>query len=940
MIQFQFFIRFRAQLRRTKPRLIETLEAAVTNAVNAAGGQLESSHKILSASFDERRICFWLDMLIFLERVHKILEKPSAELFGYAVMLGSNIPEKACRKLSSPAQNKKQGNGSGIWCSGDVRDALDFAINFNNFVQQETEDTSVKFWELAGFKALQKKQKEFRHQDKIEQALAREGGKNFLLIGPEFTGKRESIYRRCRGLFGDAPLLSLRFGAGGRGLICFVDAWTQEMRSFIARANSEETIAELDKMHEGLFLERLREEWSPYMIEQGRRFMHCFFTAYLVAAKTHKSRAVIIIENISQADETARRVFKEVYSVLANKSSGSKPQQQLLLLATDSSAEESLRDWAEVFPRVLKLSYKDISGEEKNGLKQDVIPQILWEASYLFYLLNSYFPPHLFPRLLEEEGINRDIYFRALDMLEALGLAACTCGEAAGAAKWDIRLKIPEFKSLAENALGGRRQTIRSLVRNRILAWALSDKLRPCFNLLVILSELGERAGDALILRSLRADIINGTMEGIEAAIKQDYFPLLVGEKNAPVLTYIYKTLKALVWGNSREIQLAFNEPVPPLLFEDSRRCYGSYEALIMTNIAAFHIGCRNTVAASEAARKAMLLGRGMENETIPAHRLFSLVNFSRQRINDALEYISFAMDKCAKTEQDEEIVLTFYYSASINFLYGNLSKAESLSKRAEEYAVGLGQSEWEKRSRFLRARLCFEIGRYGEALEIFESLVSMESGNSAEMNRTVNAWVFRTKNYLGRFSQSNDADLAGHDAALFKIEAAYFTADYKRTVKLAEDFLASPGDITNKDFLFTEQPDWRSGFSQCEYMFQPEKVPGAHFAWIYKTLAECALRPPREEKAEILAGMQRFMREELLPDTDPSDAFYFYAWYTMLLDTGAAQVDMNTVVSMAYKRLQRRAGRIDDFAVKKAFLSIPRHTSTLCLAAREFMLV
>jgi hypothetical protein len=104
--------------------------------------------------------------------------------------------------------------------------------------------------------------------------------------------------------------------------------------------------------------------------------------------------------------------------------------------------------------------------------------------------------------------------------------------------------------------------------------------------------------------------------------------------------------------------------------------------------------------------------------------------------------------------------------------------------------------------------------------------------------------------------------------------------------------------------------------------------------------MAQCALHPPQETKEEILGSMQRFMRDELLPDTDPNDAFYFHAWYCMLRDTGSAQVDMNTVVSMAYKRLQKRAGRIDDMEAKQVFLNQSRWSKTLGLAAREHKII
>ena len=122
--------------------------------------------------------------------------------------------------------------------------------------------------------------------------------------------------------------------------------------------------------------------------------------------------------------------------------------------------------------------------------------------------------------------------------------------------------------------------------------------------------------------------------------------------------------------------------------------------------------------------------------------------------------------------------------------------------------------------------------------------------------------------------------------------------------------------------------------------MLQSERLSGTKLAWVYRAMAQAALHPSQEKKAEILGGMQRFMRDELLPDSDPNDSFYFHAWYCMLQNTKAAQVDMNTVISMAFKRLQRRAGRIDDTATRQAFLTLPRWNNALYQAAREYKLV
>ena len=980
------YIRFRGQLRRTRPELIASLEDAVIEAATAAGAAAESTgeirirHKILTASFDEDRIGFWLDMIIFLDKIHKILKKAEGELYGYTLVLGQDIPETSSQMLCRSLSKKSSPGNTGIWCAGDILKALELYVVF-----RPGDSTSNGAYGTDGYRELREwrsfdnVQRESPYHEKIERILARGAEKNTILLGSEFIGKREGMRRYCAGHLGNIPPLVVCFGAGGRGLVCFADAWTPELRSFVSGAISAEMMKELDTLHSLLFRERLRDEWSPYMVNQGRRFIYSLLSAYIAAAKARLPDGVppggpagaLILENPSLADNDAIVVFKEVYSSLpalpklaGQGSSQDDKRGGLLLLASDEvspgglSAEnpsgEDLKSWGGIFTRILKFSSDEFpvpkktegyGNNPKDGIPEEKIPQDLWELSYNIFLLGRFFPAYLFPQLFEEEGLNRNIYFEAVRMLAALSVLA----------PGDAHPIIPDFVFRAGKALGNRKEKIHSAVRKIILAWAGSGRdfvprVRPCFNLLKILSELGERAEDALVLRSLKADVLNGTWKGIEQALGKKSFVALAGAGNAPVLSYIYRTLKVLVWGDSDEIQRVFQEPVPPLVLDEKKSCYGAYRAQVQTNLAAFYIGVRNTDEASKAVRKAMLLNRDLGENAVPTHRLFSLVNLSKKRIDDALEYISFALEQAERTEQSEELVLTFYFASSINFLYGNLSRAERLAVRAEETASTLGQSGWAMRARFLLGRINFEIGRYDDALEIFESLGNAAGHETAGMTNTVYAWINRAKVFLGQYSPlDNEAVPSGSaggkaggngDWRIFETEAAYLAGDYSRAAALAEDFLSSSREKPGGDFIFTEQPDWRSGFAQCEYMFLPEKVPGTRFVWVYRAMAQCAGREPPEVKAGILGGMQRFIRDELLPDTDPNDAFYYYAWYSMLRDAGADHVDMTTVVSMAFKRLQRRAARIDDVRTKQAFLTMPRWNSTLSLAAREYKLI
>jgi hypothetical protein len=94
------------------------------------------------------------------------------------------------------------------------------------------------------------------------------------------------------------------------------------------------------------------------------------------------------------------------------------------------------------------------------------------------------------------------------------------------------------------------------------------------------------------------------------------------------------------------------------------------------------------------------------------------------------------------------------------------------------------------------------------------------------------------------------------------------------------------------------------------------------------------------EESEEALKEIQRILRYERLCEMDPWDAYYFYAKYRILEQTDASLVDMSTAVSMAFKRLQRRASRIEDIETRRQYLNGSRWNRELSLAAKEFKLI
>jgi tetratricopeptide (TPR) repeat protein len=924
MMQMLFFLRFKTQLRRTRPELVSLLEESVAGAVKKAGGKLTEERRFLAASFDESSLGFWLDMLILVETVMKTMGDASADLYGFALVLRRNTVENSgeriCRILSS-------GNlGGGVWLDGSAKKGLlPYAgIEKPGFLPGTGPGgygrESALFRGFVRVKAVKDisgtEGHTFPLQETILRAFNQGPRRNTVLSGPEFSGKRYGLYGFCREICaspaangGDIPPLSVRFNSGG--LAPLADAWSPRIREFAAGRVPADTLDEIDALGELVFRERLRLELSPYAAGQARRFFRLLLEAYTLAVKKSGGTPVLALENIHRAGETAVRVFLEIYA-------GFPGRQNLLILGTCSgtSAEldNQLKTWGGVFPRAIKLNAEAITFPELPDMSAD-----LWEIAYALSLLGRYFPGALFPRLFEEEGKNPAMLSRALSVLFFLGVVDMP---------EDPRPRIGNFIARTEKIPGDRKEKIRALVRNRLLAWVGSNKLSPCFGLLEALAELGGGADDELILKSIASDLINGTYGSLEEAVSQGRLEKIAGTERNGILIFIIKTLKALNHGDEQMIRAAFQEVPPECGFSPVLK------AQALANLSGFYLGARDVVSAGETVKEGILLSQGKNGAGLAqAYRLFSLVNLSKQRIGETIDYLGFAVDNAEKTGNAHECAVSMYYAAAAHFLFGNIAKALRFTWQAENQAAASGNPEWTDRSRFFRGRLFFEIGRYRDALEIFEGLQKNFSG-PPEKEGLLAAWIYRAKVYFQNPLAPKPRH-GGPDADLFEIEASYLAGNYGKTAELSGTLAGVHHD---EFFLYTEQPDWRSGFAQAELLLFPQGELWERMISVYHSLALCRLSPSGGEDAAH--AMQRIIRDERLSDTDPGDAFYFFAWYRVLEETGAAQVDMNTAVSMAFKRLQRRASRIDEVEIRRDFLSLPRWNGALSLAAKEYKLI
>jgi tetratricopeptide (TPR) repeat protein len=909
MIQMLFSLRFQSQLRRIRPELMASMEGAILRALESSGARVEVDHRCIAAFFQEDTIGFALDILLVIRAVQGAVRRALPELYGHTCVFSRDIGVGLALLNRLPWNSRGDSNedmrASGIWCSRALRDILEpYAV----FDPPPVEGDLAEYGQLRDFKPLARLSIEDSPSPQthpraglIRSLLDEQDARSILLLGPDLGDHREALleYLGVR----DFPPLAFRFGCGGTGLSCLSDALEDPIRDLIPPEKRDF----LDSLGTFLFKERLEDEFTPFAVNRAARFLSALLEHYLAAAADRGFPGAVLVENIHLANPVAAQIFIRAYSNLAPSASPEGPRLLGTSLEDPAEGPLSLAVWKLLFPLALR-----IPGEPEPP--RDVqVPGELAEVAYAAALFRRYFPGSMTFRLFQEEGKNPAMVKTALRMLEFLGWGGLANDPRAG-----------------EAALGEGKYPIQGMARSRLLAWVRALRIRSGFKLLQALTDLGEGGSEELVLNALQADLLNGTLGALRRADEESRLEQLAGSSHMPALRFIWRSSESLLWGDEDAIAAAFAEA-----FDGDT--IPSYKTRILANMTAYKLALRDPDEASALIRDAMHLsqsrnqGRGLAQ----AYRLFSLVNLGKRRISDAIEYSFFAVEQAEKAEDFPELAVSSYSAAAMQFLFGNLSRAERLALKAEETALGAGLAFWADRARFFRGKLLFETGYYREALDLFDELLREPSGILGEgAEDTLEAWRYRSAVFLEE-AEAPKPRRPNLDARYFEIEAAYLAGDHPRVVELADALLPV---LPEQEYLYTEQPDWHSGFSQAELLFFSSRDFRSSLISSYRAMALCCLDEVNHEEARTC--IEEIVKDERYFELDPNGAFYFFARYRVLGEIGAPRVDMDTAVSIAFKRLQRRATRIDDIEVNRAFLSRNYWNAALSRAAREHKLI
>jgi len=794
MVNILFFLKYKSQLRRTRPEIVRQVDESMIRAIVDAGGKITGDRFVISAVFNEDTIGFWLDMYILIETLKKNIEA-TPDFFGFSFVISDkhfDAPELLSRFLASH---------NGIFVDEKVAGRFmpyayfekpaDWLKNLKN--RKYGCDSYYRIRELRSFKITTNADLEL--QDYILELLEHNKRKNLLILGPSYFQTRGAITRFRENLNEDFPALKICFESIGLGSL--VDVWSLGIRSLAGGQPTEE----IDNLWEFLFCERIRDEVSEYVSRCVKRFLLLVFDFYLNAAVRKGKSPVLELENIHLAETNAMNILLDTLAEFNYKNF-----KKLLILGTgeDNIPPENMERWEKVFNNVKNTNDKQVDSLYYPKLSQD-----LWEIIYAISLLSRYFSPELFQRLFEEDDKNPVMITKAFSILHSLGIIDNLR---------EPRLIKRHYEEYAVKVLNEKTDRVKAMVRNRLLNWAFRRNINPCFRLLMIIAELDgvKQIDDLLLLKSVSSDIVNKTTKAIETAMINGQFDDLVTVK-AAAIRHIFITSKALLSGYDVDIQKAFVNTQLESLISDCDS-FPVLKSQILVNLCGYYLGRHDEKEAAEKAKEAILLGQSKNSFCLPkAYRLFSLVCLSKQQLNETIEYLGFALANAERNGNNHELAISAYYAAAAHFLYGDIYKAAHFARKSVEQSLSAGHPDWADRSRFLEGRIELELGHYQEALKIFEALLNEPYGSlTFDKESLLEAWIYRVKVYF-QDPMTPKPEKANYDTDLFEIEAAYLSGDYEKTAELSA-LLKNP--FAEENFLYIEQADWRSGFAQCEHLF------------------------------------------------------------------------------------------------------------------------
>lgn len=600
-----------------------------------------------------------------------------------------------------------------------------------------------------------------------------------------------------------------------------------------------------------------------------------------------------------------------------------------------------------------KLSKKTIALEERNPVGEggsgllavQELTQDECELLCCLYHLAAFLPGADVISCLRRAGVSDDCLNRGLVRLSERGFIAAPESPQCIS---PLPALLSDFFSqdTAEDGACFDVATVQALIERALIDEHDKGGLRASAALLALFDRVGARLSDALFLEALEHDFSRMGSEHFTNRAPELTVPDSVPQERRALFSWLYTGRSILLYsalsGDRACAERFFSRTSPT--FDDS----DVFCAIADLNRATWFYLKGSLVEAGTSAKQALIRMQGASSPLV-LPRLYcqvALIEIGRERIREGLDYLGFAVESAEHSLLPEELVRALSLAAVGEFLWGNLARAERFVRRALSLSRTYWYDEWEDWTRFFLGRILFETGRYRDAIDSFDAVISDNTQESVD--GTVNTlaeglvalqqqraslcriWRYRALVHSGALSEPPPAGLpiAG-DLGLFTVETLCLRRDYRAALECAQELMDSEEEVCQTLY---DRPSWKSGFDWIDNRYL---VPGGIRRELLKVFSNLA-RANAGQSEEAVENMRKMLKEERLSELDTGDAFSYWVYSHCLYLYGAESVDYGTVLSLAFKRFQRRSSRIDDLDTKRAFMSLHRWNAMLVQDAKK----
>ncbi|WP_304224913.1 hypothetical protein [Gracilinema caldarium] len=893
MIEMSFNIRFYSQFHRTRPELLSDVQQTLNTMIQQSGGKVTRLGRELLAEFSEEKFAFSIQFFSFIRQLVPFCDDIRKKLLGFYIIFQKDTDSGNDRILKSLFHIKK---GTGIYFFTHVATLFSDYFLYEQLPNLDiTQLKEIKQVPETKQSVLEELYGRFSAELDVSQAQCK------ILIGNDtdllyFLGKTYAEKK-----YDKAIQFYFGFNPGTAALNGFIELFANSIKI------QKESFTEFDEKISLLKVSRLHEVLN----EPTRVLLYEMLETWLEAFE--EKQVVLHISRLDAINIALQDLIKQ-FLVKFLKS----PFHMVFITAQQKDKLEWL-DGVERQYVISQFSNRLWRIIPESSDTRFIGMQPILTAAYLCHLLSYVYSKSEIPAKLRQSGFSSF----AIEWM----LMACDTTCILPAFLPDYSIDAETEKNIQKRLSTSDREHIFALVQELLLASVSQHELNPGLGFLESYKRVGGTADPDLILDSILQDLSEGYFPDLNQASQSKRLVSLVGNDLLYPIQYIMMTDHVLVSGSYQDMKTAQQSEIP------SSVAHPRINAYCHMNAAILRLSTGDLESAAKEIKQALLLLQDYKNKKgmDKLYRIFGLIELAHHRIEDAIEYLSFSLEAAHRAGNIREKALAEFFTAVSYFLLGNVPRAIFFANQAMQTFMDINNESWTGKTRFLLGRIQFVMGNYAQASDLF---------NEMSNNPIAAVWFIRSSLYsvLGNravIEQLNQTFVSSsvYDP-LLHIELMYFLENYDECITLCDEFLGQ-----EKPFhaLVTEQADWTSGYSQIEGLLFPHYDFEYRQAICYKALAQSKLQSAASGSINLLDSIL----DELKPGLyDPYDVFYYNCYYLVTQRIGTSEIDRATALSGAFKRLQKRASRIEDAELRRHYLTANYWNGLLSSAAKLHNLI